>query len=325
MHSVLFLLSSATISVAAAYQCAIASPFPPSMAPPCATSSRVRLGPFASAAEDKQDGTATIAQAEPAPSTGLGWPSFGSNMAVQALYVAIPAFGISILLAPFGGESVPTLLGAEARWFEPIADVFLGTAVAAASLYRGGVLSAAILGERESATLDYSAAQAEQMRPLWEIAGSEPRLPIAVAAIVAWQLSIAVAEELYYRGLVQSGVGFGLGAIGHLLAGDAFNDGIASIAGVACNGVALLMASAVFGLVHTEFVQDGTPGETKEQWFREATTYGLLYGLLFLVSGDRLLAPVCAHAGINVGLCVRDWRRMRRTDAAMLRQVFGTE
>ena len=114
-----------------------------------------------------------------------------------------------------------------------------------------------------------------------------------MAAIVAWQLSIAVAEELC-RGLVQSGVGFGLGAIGHLLAGDAFNDGIASIAGVACNGVALLMAGRV---------RLGAPGlcrtarrvVSKEQWFREATTYGLLWATLPR-SGDRLLAPVCAHA-----------------------------
>ena len=312
-------LSLSVLSAAAAYQGA--TPFIPLRS----MSGVARAVPFASAAEDQRGGAAGIPlRPEPAPTTGLDWPSLGSNMAVQALYVAIPVFGISILLAPFGGESVPTLLGADARWYAFLSDAVAGTAVAAVALYRGGVLGAALSGEHESATLDYSPAQAQQMRPLWQIAGSEPRLATAAAAIAAWQLSIAIAEELYYRGLVESGVGFGLGALVRLLAGGSSGAGEGgAIAGVGCEAVALLLASALFGIVHTEFVQDGTPGETKEEWFREASAYGLVYGLLFLASDHRLLAPVCAHGGINVGLCVRDWRRMRRTDAAALRQAFG--
>ena len=74
--------------------------------------------------------------------------------------------------------------------------------------------------------------------------------------------------------------------------------------------LALVAASSLFGLVHTEF--DGIAGDEKGRWFRTTAGYGLLYGLLYTMSG-RLAAPVFAHAGYNIGLCVRDWRRMRRT------------
>ena len=37
----------------------------------------------------------------------------------------------------------------------------------------------------------------------------------------------------------------------------------------------------------------------------------------------RVLAPVCCHAGLNVGLCARDWGRMRRTPANVLRRTFS--
>lgn len=82
----------------------------------------------------------------------------------------------------------------------------------------------------------------------------------------------------------------------------------------------LLLSASIFGLVHTEFVEPGTDG--KDVWFKATAAYGVLYGILYVVSGHQLLAPVCAHAGINFGLCMRDWKRMRATPDAILRDTF---
>ena len=97
----------------------------------------------------------------------------------------------------------------------------------------------------------------------------------------------------------------------------------------------LLASAALFGLVHAEFVEgsgaeaDAAPTsaggvqDTKAFWFRATAAYGALYSSLFVLSGHRLLAPVCAHAGLNVGLCLRDWGRMRRTPGGALLRLFG--
>ena len=213
--------------------------------------------------------------------------------------------------------------------------------------------------------LAYTAAQAVQMRPLYEIAASEGRLPLAVAAVGVWQLSLALAEELYYRGFVESA---GVLALSPASA--------AGPAGTALReALPLLASAALFGLVHTEFVEDKpvhdapvhdapvhdapahdapvhdapvhndaaaslaaptashrTPhfaapsvADTKAEWFRITAAYGALYSLLYVASGHRVLAPVCAHAGLNVGLCMRDWRRMRRTPETVLAQTFAQE
>jgi hypothetical protein len=55
----------------------------------------------------------------------------------------------------------------------------------------------------------------------------------------------------------------------------------------------------------------------------EDLTYSVLYSTLFVATGHGLLAPVCCHGGLNVGLCVRDWGRMRRTPAGALRRAFA--
>ena len=107
----------------------------------------------------------------------------------------------------------------------------------------------------------------------------------------------------------------------------------------------MVVSALLFGVVHAEFVEgagaadDGTAGasstaaapatsaggvqDTKEYWFRVTALYGALYSLLYIVAGHRLLAPACAHAGLNVGLCVRDWGRMRSTPYDELKRVFA--
>ena len=59
------------------------------------------------------------------------------------------------------------------------------------------------------------------MAPLYRIAGGEPSAAVALAAVAAWQVAIALAEELYYRGMLQGGAGFGLHALADLAAGPA--------------------------------------------------------------------------------------------------------
>jgi membrane protease YdiL (CAAX protease family) len=263
---------------------------------------------------------------------GLGVKPLAVNLAVQGMYMAIAALGISVLLQPFGGPSVPHLLvGGRAALPGAVAEAALGVGVAALVLTANGVPigGGAADGQEACATLAYTPAQVQQMRPLFEIVGGEGALPRAAAALAAWQLSIALAEELYYRGFVQSA-----GIL--LLTSLARPDGVLSPAGVACEALPLCASSALFGLVHTEFVEaappevgaslDGgaAPVDSKGDWFRVTASYGALYGLLYAVSGHHVVAPAFAHAGINLGICMRDWRRLRRTPEVELRETFGT-
>ena len=65
--------------------------------------------------------------------------------------------------------------------------------------------------------------------------------------------------------------------------------------------------------------------ETRAEWFRVTAAYGALYGLLYAASGHQVLAPTCAHAGINFGLCMRDWRRMQATPLDVLEATFAED
>ena len=86
-----------------------------------------------------------------------------------------------------------------------VAEAALGLGVAALELRRQGVrLETATTPAAGAPALDYTPAQAQQMRPLYDIAAGEPNLPVALAAVVLWQGAIALAEELYYRGFLQS-------------------------------------------------------------------------------------------------------------------------
>ena len=77
---------------------------------------------------------------------------------------------------------------------------------------------------------------------------------------------------------------------------------------------------------HLRAAVDGSDEQdSKARWFAVTAAYGLAYGALYAATGHRLVAPVCAHAGLNIGLCARDWQRMRNTPAAKLRATFGIE
>ena len=281
-----------------------------------------------------------------------------------------------------------------AWWGAPLVEGGVGGGVALAELARQGVLPSLLAPtagdpqmphqpqpqsppqpqpQRQQRQLDYTPAQAEQMRPLYEVSAAEPSFPRAATAIVAWQLAVALAEELYYRGFVESA---GVLAISYPLRA-AGVDIAAAGALPLVEGLPLLVSAALFGLVHAEFVEgaaaaahaddaagagaagaagaveaveaeaveaveaveaeaagaaDAAPAppisasgvrDTKAFWFRATAAYGALYSSLYVLSGHRLLAPVCAHAGLNIGLCLRDWGRMRRTPPALLRRVFS--
>ena len=151
------------------------------------------------------------------------------------------------------------------------------------------------------------------MAPLYRIAGGEPSAAVALAAVAAWQLAIALAEELYYRGMLQGGAGFGLLALADLVAGPA--SAVPPAVGALTQLVALLFAAAAFGAVHTEFAADGPvvgaadgpggdEGDSKARWFLQTGAYGAAFGALALLT-QHLLAPVAMHATLNVGLCAR--------------------
>ena len=169
------------------------------------------------------------------------------------------------------------------------------------------------------------------MAPLYRIAGGEPSAAVALAAVAAWQLAIALAEELYYRGMLQGGAGFGLRALADLVAGPA--SAVPPAVGALTQLVALLFAAAAFGAVHTEFAADGPvvgaadgpggdEGDSKARWFLQTGAYGAAFGVLALLT-QHLLAPVAMHATLNVGLCARDWQRMRNTPAEELARIFA--
>jgi len=296
------------------------------------------------------EATAAVTQVESeaaVPREGVGNKPLLANLGVQLMYCAIASFGISLLLAPFGGPTVPSLLCLAPPWpssssssldsslvasleafGRPLAAAATGVGCAIAELRRLGIDYGP--GDEQ---LDYGPAQAEQMRPLWEIAGGERRVVIAAGVVVIWQLSIALAEELYYRGLMQSAGVLLLSALADALPAE-LGTGAAGIAAAGAREVLpLMLSSALFGLVHAEFVNEAPPGtapsefngvaETKAAWFWSTATYGLAYGSLYVVSGHQVLAPAFCHAGINVGLCMRDWRRMRNTPEGALQRMFA--
>ena len=317
-------------------------------------------------------------------SGGIGWGALLGNLGVQTLYVGVAALGVSLLLQPFGGPNTFSLLGLSSPWAgdcapwagqqcaaasggavggvglsdvialvaRSLAECALGLGVAYAELGRLGVRVPGVPGLRppmeqwaaspadssefdeRSGWLDYGPAQAEQMRPLYEISAGENRLVLASGAILVWQLVIALAEELYYRGFVESAGVLAFSPLSSLGVGGA------------CirEAIPLLVSAALFGLVHTEFVQDAPPSadgdagaaadvlanaseqqiqETKAYWFRATALYGALYSLLYVISGHRLLAPIFCHAGLNVGQALRDWGRMRITPEAELQRIFA--
>ena len=114
---------------------------------------------------------------------------------------------------------------------------------------------------------------------MWRVTGAATASPAdAITAIAAWQLLVALSEELYYRGLIQNGAYHAVGAAtGSGLVGDA---------------VSLLGTSALFAVAHAGFVQDVEDGEGEMSqsemvldWITDVAPFGAMLALEFAVTG----------------------------------------
>lgn len=67
----------------------------------------------------------------------------------------------------------------------------------------------------------------------------------------------------------------------------------------------------------------GQSASESGRWFWTTAAYGGVFGSLYAATGHRLIAPIVAHASLNIGMCMRDWRRMRRTPLPILQRMFA--
>ena len=132
--------------------------------------------------------------------------------------------------------------------FSIISDVALGLVVACGAELARKTLANDDADDDPVAALEQNPSLAGQKAALWRVTGAATASPAdAVTAIAAWQLLVALSEELYYRGLIQNGAYHAVGAAtGSGLVGDA---------------VSLLGTSALFAVAHAGFVQDVEDGE----------------------------------------------------------------
>ncbi|KAG8470958.1 hypothetical protein KFE25_009379 [Diacronema lutheri] len=246
---------------------------------------------------------------------GLSPVALATELGVQLMYCAIAALGISVLLAPFGGETVAQLIGRGGP-----ADLALGCGVSAIWLV---LRRDAWLVDAQPATPDASGAAAAaadaalaasvaaQLAPVRRLLREEGRVPVLLAALGAWQLAVACAEELYYRGLLQQAIATAARALGDS-AGASGAD-----AGGAAELPAVLCSSALFALVHSAWVDEAGAGSgasggaaARAVWLRESFCASLVFGALFACSHHVLLAPVTCHALVNA--VPLGWREARR-------------
>lgn len=274
-----------------------------------------------------------------APPLGVSAAALGGELSVQLLYCGIASFGISALLAPFGGASLPELFTGAPGCAEPLrlvaSDLALGCTVASGwlALRREAWLaspepSAATASSSSStghdggssagteASLLLERTAQAQLAPAQRIVRGERRLPRVLASLGAWQLSIACAEELYYRGLFQSALGTAGGALARAVGASG------PAAALAPELLALLLSSALFGLVHSAWVDEvGDAADTGQRdkaavratWFRETSTASLVFGALFAAAHHRLVAPIACHALVNTVPLI--WLAARREEA----------
>jgi membrane protease YdiL (CAAX protease family) len=168
-----------------------------------------------------------------------------------------------------------------------------------------------------------------------------------LACVVVWQLSVALAEEAYYRGFVQSAAQSALstaltaaygGAAAGSISGRSGGSGDAGgwLSGLAASDAgALVLAAAMFGAAHVpweETESNGTESSEKSggkdqrlEWFLETGAWGLLYGAVFAASGCHLLAPVGCHAAQNVWWCAEDLQLFAAATDAEVWEVLSEE
>lgn len=241
-------------------------------------------------------------------SGGGPWATAADLVARSLVLVVAALIGTSCLVAPFFYESALNMFQ----------SLFFGAGLAgvtqdlAAGLVTACVAEFIVSRQRpqkddDNEVLDElgrDPSLAAQKLALWDItygATADATLPIAV-----WQLFASAAEELYYRALILNGLHRGLALI------------IPDAAGAA---VGLVASTALFAFAHADWAEDND--ELKLNWLKETAPFGLVFGLLFLLQGDRLLAPLLAHAGLNTYWSAIDANKLKRVqDRQALADIF---
>ena len=289
----------------------------------------------------------------PGPSVGALLRELGAQSAV----VLVAALGISLLLAPFGGRSLGALFSGGGRGgsllalfgataglgSEVLRRLFLiSNGASAAAPSHGGFWSSLDLDEDLLAECRADESLRSQKAVVARVAGwgrgggirdggSGSDSSLAPSSFVMeaifltiWQGSVALSEEVYYRGFLQSGMASLFGSGGTAVGGGLVGAG---------DFLALVLASIIFGAVHVLWVDDTGESDPQQEarqqqkfdWFVETGAWGLLYGSVFWVSGYHLLAPVAAHASQNIWWNLEDVRSMARAEPEDLAELFPFE
>lgn len=266
---------------------------------------------------------------------GICFTALATEMGVQLMYALVASAGISLLIAPLGGRGLDALCAIAppgASWVPATADGAIGLVSAACilGLRRDEWLAEPSAPMTSAASDDDDVSErileqsaVAQLAPAARILRSETRSASIVAAVCAWQLPIAVAEELYYRGLVQNGLQGALAAGLSTLAG-AGEAGMGLGATALAEGLALAVSSLLFAIVHTAWVDevsacmpDAPPvvelEEAKRRWLVESGGASLVFGALFIATSHTLFAPIACHAALNiVPTSARELRQRRQ-------------
>ena len=258
------------------------------------------------------------------PSSGPPLDKALQEAAPAGLVGVVALLGASALVAPFcyGGLGEPAPLAMWKSWiggpFSIISDVALGLVVACGAELARKTLANDDADDDPVAALEQNPSLAGQKAALWRVTGAATASPAdAVTAIAAWQLLVALSEELYYRGLIQNGAYHAVGAAtGSGLVGDA---------------VSLLGTSALFAVAHAGFVQDVEDGEGEMSqsemvmdWITDVAPFGAMLALEFAVTGHRIVAPLATHTALNTYWSALDAVKLRAApDRERLAALLG--
>ena len=258
------------------------------------------------------------------PSSGPPLDKALQEAAPAGLVGVVALLGASALVAPFcyGGLGEPAPLAMWKSWiggpFSIISDVALGLVVACGAELARKTLANDDADDDPVAALEQNPSLAGQKAALWRVTGAATASPAdAVTAIAAWQLLVALSEELYYRGLIQNGAYHAVGAAtGSGLVGDA---------------VSLLGTSALFAVAHAGFVQDVEDGEGEMSqtemvmdWITDVAPFGAMLALEFAVTGHRIVAPLATHTALNTYWSSLDAAKLRAApDRERLAALLG--
>ena len=265
------------------------------------------------------------------------WGALGRELVAQSVVLSVAALGIAALVAPLGGRSVPDLLGLSSPNAEVSGLVFVSLTALSGGAFVGlttEALRRLVVGDlgsnkgsgnsksvsrSEAATAAIAECCADgalrrQKAITLRVGGADGLGVLPLACVIFWQLGVALAEEAYYRGFVQSAVQSVVATVPALITHTATV--AAEVSGGSSGGVAtsdvvaLVFASALFGAAHVPW-DDISEGEADANaarlvWFLETGAWGLLYGVVFVGSDYNLLAPLGCHTAQNVWWCSED-------------------